>query len=211
VADERFEHPRFARCYMRVSEQGVRRGGLEHRRRLLDGLTGVVCEVGAGHGINFPHYPAAVSRVVAVEPEPTLRHHALEAARHSPVPVEALPGTAEALPVASAGVDAVVASLVLCSVADQAAALGEIRRVLRPGGELRFYEHVRSRHPVLALLEDAVTPLWCRLAAGCHPNRDTLAAISAAGFTVLEVDRFTFSPEPLIPPASHVLGRASTG
>jgi SAM-dependent methyltransferase len=208
VDDRPFDHPRFARCYMRVSERGERRGGREHRRRLLEGLAGVVCEVGAGQGINFAHYPAQTARVVAVEPEPTLRRHAVEAAARSPVPVAVLAGTADALPLAAASVDVVVASLVLCSVPDQAAALAEARRVLRPGGELRFYEHVRTAHRPLAVLEDAVAPLWARMAAGCHPNRDTLAAIGAAGFDVVEVHRFTFSPQVLVPPAAHILGRA---
>jgi len=204
-----FENRRFARSYLRVSEKADRRGGLEHRRRLLAGLSGTVCEVGAGHGLNFAHYPDSVTRVIAIEPEPTLRAHAIDAASRSPIPIKVLDGTADPLPVADESCDAVVASLVLCSIPSQPSVLEEARRVLKPGGELRFYEHVRSTHTAMALLEDAMTPLWSRLAGGCHPNRDTVAAIRAAGFDVLELDQFGFSPQRPVPPTAHVLGRAT--
>jgi len=204
-----FENRRFAEYYLRVSEKADRRGGLEHRRRLLAGLSGTVCEVGAGQGLNFAHYPDDVAKVIAIEPEPTLRAHAINAASGSPVPIEVLDGTADALPVADESCDAVVASLVLCSVPDQRSALHEARRVLKPGGELRFYEHVRSAHTAMALLEDAITPLWSRMAGGCHPNRDSVAGVRAAGFDIVEVDRFGFSAQRLVPPTAHVLGRAT--
>jgi ubiquinone/menaquinone biosynthesis C-methylase UbiE len=203
-----FENRRFAQTYLRVSEKADRRGGLEHRRRLLAGLSGTVCEVGAGQGLNFAHYPDTVTRVIAIEPEPTLRAHAIDAASRSLIGIEVLDGRADALPVPDESCDAVVASLVLCSIADQRDALEEARRVLKPGGELRFYEHVRSTHATVALLEDAITPLWSRMAGGCHPNRDTVAAIREAGFDITEVDQFGFSPQRLVPPTAHVLGRA---
>ena len=96
----------------------------------------------------------------------------------------------------------------LCSVADQSAALTEVVRVLRPGGLLLFYEHVRSAHRVLAAAEDLLTPLWSRVAGGCHPNRDTAAAIAGAGLTVQDLDRFGFSVLPGNPRLAHVLGAA---
>jgi ubiquinone/menaquinone biosynthesis C-methylase UbiE len=99
--------------------------------------------------------------------------------------------------------------LVLCSVADQSVALAEVVRVLRPGGLLLFYEHVRSAHRVLAAAEDLVTPLWSRVAGGCHPNRDTVAMIAAAGLTVQGLERFGFSVLPGNPRLAHVLGVAS--
>lgn len=193
---------------MRASAKAEERGVREHRRELLADLRGVVCEVGAGNGLNFAHYPPQVTRVVAVEPEPTLRRHAAGAARSAPVPIEVMDATAEALPLGDGSCDAVVASLVLCTVPDQADALGEMARVLRPAGELRFYEHVRSAHRLVAAAEDLVTPIWSRLAGGCHPNRDTAAALRAAGFDLQEVRRFAFSPLPLVPPTAHLLGRA---
>ena len=119
----------------------------DHRRRLLAGLTGRVLEVGAGNGLNFQHYPAAVTEVLAIEPEPYLRRLALAAARRAPVPIRVVAGTAEALPALDGAVDVVVASLVLCTVTDLDQALAETRQVLRPGGKLRFYEHVRAEDP----------------------------------------------------------------
>ena len=165
-------NPRFAEAYVRMSGKAELRGVADHRRELLAGLAGVACEVGAGPGLSFPWYPAAVTRVLAVEPEPTLREHAVRAAARAPVPVEVRDGTADRLPVESASCDAVVLSLVLGSVPDLSSALAEVARVLRPGGEVRFYEHVRSAHRVVAAAEDLVTPLWSRLAGGCRPNSD---------------------------------------
>src|SRR5215217_4639291 len=131
-------HPLFARVYARVGHLMDAEIG-DHRQRLLAGLTGRVLEVGAGNGLNFPHYPATVTEVLAIEPEPYLRHLALATARQAPVPIRVVDSTAEALPAPDATVDAVVASLVLCSVIDLEGALAEVRRVLRPGGRLRFY------------------------------------------------------------------------
>jgi ubiquinone/menaquinone biosynthesis C-methylase UbiE len=195
-------HPIFARVFARAPEPPEL---LEHRGRLLDGLAGRVLEVGAGQGSNFRHYPATVT-----EPEPYLRGRAEEAARDAPVAVRVLAGRAERLPVADAEFDVVVASLVLCSVADQAAALAEARRALRTGGELRFYEHVRAESPRLARAQRAVDVVWPFLVGGCHTSRDTLGAIEGAGFRLEEVDRFEFQACALTWPAKpHVLGRAS--
>jgi SAM-dependent methyltransferase len=204
----RHEHSAFARAYVRLAEVSDARGGTGHRRRLVAGLSGTVVELGAGHGGNFIHYPTTVERVVAVEPEPTLRAHAFRAARAASVPVGVVAATAEQPPVADGGADAVVFSLVLCSVDDQAGTLETAFRLLRPGGVLAAYEHVRSSRALLALLEDAVTPMWTRLAAGCHPNRDTVAAVRDAGFEMLTVERFAFSPRRGVPATSHVLVRA---
>lgn len=185
-----------------------RRGGTEHRRRLLSGLHGSVIEVGAGEGSSFALYPTAVTDVLAVEPDDYLRGLAEQRAASVSVPVVVVPGSAEHLPAPSAGADVVVCSLVLCSVEDQGKALAEIYRVLRPGGTLAFYEHVRSHRRWIAAVEDALTPGWQRFAGGCHPNRDTLAAITAAGFQVQEIERFGFAPQLLVPPVAHILGHA---
>ncbi len=184
------------------------RGAADHRRRLVAAAHGVVVEIGAGYGATFPFYPAAVTGVLALEPDPTLRGLARAAASRAPVPVTVEDGVAESLPAADASVDVVVSSLVLCSVADQSAALTEVVRVLRPGGLLLFYEHVRSAHRVLGAAEDLLTPLWSRVAGGCHPNRDTAAAIAGAGLAVQDLDRFGFSVLPGNPRLAHVLGAA---
>jgi len=205
---DRFQHPRFARIYERVSAEAEARGTTEHRRRLLAGITGQVLEIGAGNGLNFAHYPPEVSGVLALEPDDSLRSLAERAAGHAPVPVTVRAGHADALPAGDASMDVVVSSLVLCSVPDQASALAEIRRVLKPGGQLRYYEHVRSISRPKGFLEDAVTPLWALIAGGCHPNRRTSRSIAAAGFEVQDEDRFPFRPAKLGPSSDHVLGTA---
>lgn len=203
-----FQHPRFARMYERMSAESERRGTAQHRDRALAGLTGRVIEVGAGNGLNFDHYPDTVTEVVAVEPDDHLRGLAARAAADAPVRVTVVAGHALALPVEDDGFDAAVASLVLCSISDTRAALTEIRRVLKPAGQLRFFEHVRSEKPWFGLLQDAITPLWSRIGGGCHPNRDTAAAIRAAGFDIEELDRFSYAPLRFYPPHAHILGRA---
>jgi SAM-dependent methyltransferase len=206
---ERVRHPVFARVYERLGAAAEEAGAAEHRSRLLDGLTGRVVEVGAGTGLNFAHYPTAVAEVVAVEPEPYLRKAAAEAARRAAVPVRVVEGTAAGLPLEDGSVDAGVASLVLCSVADQGAALAELRRVIRPGGELRFYEHVAARNPGWAKWQRRVDPVWTRFSGGCHLTRDTERAIGEAGFAIEESDRFLFRPCWVAQlAAEHILGRA---
>jgi ubiquinone/menaquinone biosynthesis C-methylase UbiE len=202
-------HPVFARVYARVGHLMDAEIG-DHRRRLLAGLTGRVLEVGAGNGLNFPHYPATVTEVLAVEPEPYLRRLALAAAHKAPVPIRVTDGIAEALPAPDAAFDAVVASLVLCTVADPDRALAEVRRVLRPGARLRFYEHVRATDPRLARWQDRLERPWSWLVGGCHPNRDTVAAITAAGLHIVALDRFELPAMPALA-RSHVLGVAERG
>lgn len=198
----------FGASFARAGPLMDARGASDHRRRLLAAAHGAVVEIGAGYGATFPFYPSAVTGVLALEPDPTLRELALAAAAGAPVPVTVEDGVAESLPAADASVDVVVSSLVLCSVADQSAALAEVVRVLRPGGLLLFYEHVRSAHRLLAAAEDLVTPLWSRMAGGCHPNRDTAAVIAGAGLNVQGLERFGFSVLPGNPKLAHVLGIA---
>jgi SAM-dependent methyltransferase len=202
-------HPLFARVYARVGHL-MDAEIADHRRRLLAGLVGRVLEVGAGNGLNFPHYPATVTEVLAVEPEPYLRRQAVAAARRAPVPIRVVDGTAEALPAPDGAVDAVVASLVLCTVADPDRALAEVGRVLRPGGRLRFYEHVRATDPRLARWQDQLERPWGWLLGGCHPNRDTVAAITAAGLQIVQLNRFDLKAMPPLA-RPHVLGVAERG
>jgi SAM-dependent methyltransferase len=188
-------HPIFARVFDRVSPSLEREAG-RYRAEMLAGLSGRVVEVGAGNGANFKHYPATVREVVAFEPEAYLRGKATAAALGAPVPVSLRDGLADALPLDERSVDAAVASLVLCSVRDPAQALAELRRVLKPGGELRFVEHVCSSDPRKARLQRRLdgSGLWPRLAGGCHCARDTVGAIEAAGFAVERVRSFDLGP-----------------
>ena len=207
--DEAVHHPLFARLYLRMASGRKSHGEDEYRRKLLAGLSGRVIEVGAGNGLNFPFYPAAVDQVLAVEPEPLLREAATKNATEAPVPVEVVDGVSGRLPADEGSFDAGVASLVLCSVPDQQRALAEFRRVIRPGGELRFYEHVVANRPVAARLQrlaDAV--FWPRVGGGCHLSRDTGAAIEWAGFAVESIERFSFTPGAPVPSLPHILGVA---
>lgn len=207
-------NPLFARLYARFTMHETPEQ-IEHRRETLAGLRGRVLEVGAGNGRNFGFYAPEVSEVVAVEPEPHLRALAHRAAGEPGARgrIRVRDAVAGALPFEDASFDAAVASLVLCTVPDQAAALAELRRVLRAGGELRFLEHVHAERQPLRTVQSLadVSTLWPRLAGGCHAARDTMGAIEAAGFIVTQVRRFDFSPGPPLPAVPHILGRATTG
>jgi SAM-dependent methyltransferase len=160
-----------------------------YRKRIVSDARGDVLEVGAGNGFNFSHYRAA-TRVVAVEPDPAMRKRGKARARAASVPIELGPGDAHRLDFPEASFDTVIFSLVLCTIPDPARALAEARRVLRPGGEIRFYEHVRSKDPARARRQDRFLKPWRAVNRGCHPNRDTVGAIELAGFRFTELDRF---------------------
>ncbi|MFG2983910.1 class I SAM-dependent methyltransferase [Streptomyces sp. NPDC048258] len=204
-------HPLFARVYARASETAETRGGIAAlRTELLHGVTGRVIEIGAGNGLNFAHYPRAVSEVVAVEPERTLRRRAATAALRAEVPVDIVPGAAEALPVKSEAFDAAVTSLVLCTVRDLPRSLAELHRVLRPDAELRFFEHGLAPGPGMAAVQRALDrTVWPFLFGGCHTARDPLAAVEAAGFRIVSQRGFRL-PErgPALPTSYCVIGSA---
>jgi ubiquinone/menaquinone biosynthesis C-methylase UbiE len=205
----RVHHPIFARVYRRIAAEAEGKGASEHREELLDGLTGRVIEVGAGTGLNFAHYPGTVSEVVAVEPESYLRDAAKAAIADASVPVSVVDGVADDLPAGSGEFDAGVVSLVLCSVPSQAGALAELFRVIRPGGELRLYEHVRSSQPGFARAQRVVDLVWPWFGGGCHTSRQTERAIADAGFVLEQVRRFTFRPVLCAAPVSpHIIGVA---
>lgn len=202
-------HPVFARVYARLSRLMERELG-PRRRQLLEGLAGNVVEVGAGNGLNFRHYPAEVGQVLAVEPEAHLRDLARRAASSSTVAIEVVAGVAEELPAADASMDAAVASLMLCSVQDQTAALEEMARVLRPGGTLRFFEHVAADTAGLANVQRGLdATIWPLLAGGCHTARRTLRSIEQAGFEVESLRRLRLPDTRVpLPTSPHVLGVA---
>lgn len=182
-------HPVFAALYDPLGRAAERRWMGERRSGLLSGVSGAVLEIGGGTGANLPHYGDA-SGVVIAEPDGHMRGRLRGKLGLARVPVEVSEAGAEDLPFADDHFDAVVSTLVLCTVPDQGRALAEVRRVLRPGGRLVFIEHVRGAGAV-ARVQDGILPLWRRVCAGCHPNRDTLGSIRAAGFEVERLDRFT--------------------
>ena len=202
-------HPVFARLYAGQVEKAERLGIAERREALLSSLSGRVIEVGAGTGTNFSHYPETVTEVLALEPEPFLCRRAEEAAKSAPVPVRVIDATAENLPFEDGSYDAGVASFVMCSVANPTRALHELFRVVRPGGELRFNEHVRSSSGRVARIQRTADRLgWPRVSGGCHLGRDTEATITAAGFEIESIERYRFGIPPLDPPKPHIIGRA---
>lgn len=207
---DQVRNPIFARMLVRLRRRETPEQ-LEHRRELLAGLEGRVVDLGAGDGANFRHFPGAVTEVVAVEPEPYLRAQATRNAARAGVAVRVVDALADRLPLEDGSMDAAVVALVLCSVPDQRAALAELRRVIKPGGELRFYEHVLAHDRRLAAVQRFVdrSGIWPLVAGGCHPARDTIAAIEAAGFTIERCRRMSVKPCPIaVPVAPHVLGVA---
>ena len=175
------------------------------RKRLVAPAEGRVLEIGVGPGYNLPHYPPVDELVAADCLEGMLRRAARRAGRARREVVTAT-AVVEALPYPDGSFDTVVASLLLCSVRDQDRALGEIRRVLRPGGKYLFLEHVRSYDPKIARRQDRLERLWGIAASGCHPNRDTLSRIEAA-FEVSDAERDELPAGPKIV-RPYVLGRA---
>jgi len=174
----------YAAIYDRISSGSERAGMSGERRGLLAQATGATIEIGAGTGVNVAHFPPGVTRLCLVEPDSSMRKrlHRRAAGRDE---AEIVDARAEALPFPDASFDTAVVTFALCSVADQDAALAEIARVLRPGGQLLFLEHVRDTDPKIARKQDH--PVFLYSWIGCHPNRDTLTAISRAPFEVTTV------------------------
>jgi SAM-dependent methyltransferase len=181
-------HRWFAAFYERQSVKADKTRTGPRRARLVGDLQGTALEIGAGNGLNLAYYQN-VDRLVALEPDPHMLKHLRRRAQFVSYPLAIVEVGAENLPFPDNSFDAVVVSLVLCSVGDQARVLSEIRRTLRPGGELRFMEHVRA-DGLLGTLLDALTPLWSAAGGGCHPNRRTEAAIRSAGFEVRVIERY---------------------
>jgi ubiquinone/menaquinone biosynthesis C-methylase UbiE len=178
-------NPWFARlydiCMAPVELLGFRRA----RAQIVGDASGLVLEVGAGTGLNLPHYREA-RRVIATDPEPEMLGRARRRSKTADCHVSLVLADAQVLPFRDATFDTVVATCVFCTVPDPAAGFRELHRVLKPAGELRLLEHLRAPTPALARLQDFATPAWKRAASGCHLNRPTLETARRAGFTIVE-------------------------
>jgi ubiquinone/menaquinone biosynthesis C-methylase UbiE len=185
----------FAATYDRMSRKSEEAGLRDLRHGLLAAASGSVLEIGGGTGANLPHYDGKVESLVVTEPEPAMLRRLQQKAREQAPLAKVLRAPAEDLPFEDGSFDTVVSTLVLCGVDDQARSLSEIRRVLRPGGQLLFLEHVRSDDPGLARFQDRMN--WLnRLVVGCDCNRPTLATIEATGFTVSRLEQTTIPKAP---------------
>jgi ubiquinone/menaquinone biosynthesis C-methylase UbiE len=182
-------NPLHARVYDVICGWCERRGLLEWRQKLVGDLSGNIVELGAGTGLNFPHYPAS-ARVKASDYDAVMLARAVPRARDAAADVELFVADATRLPFADESIDVLVWGLMLCSVPDPDAGVAEMRRVLKPGGRVRFVEHVRdepgSRR---AKVQDAVNPAWRLFSGGCNCNRRTVELVEASGFEVREIER----------------------
>jgi ubiquinone/menaquinone biosynthesis C-methylase UbiE len=173
-----------------------------HRESLLSHAAGRVLEIGGGTGANLPFYGESVESLTVTEPEASMARRLERRIRVQSRLVELVRASAEELPFEDGRFDVAVSTLVLCTVNDQARALGELRRVLRPGGELLFIEHVRSDEPRLARWQDRLNGVSNVMGYGCNCNRPTLDAIRAAGFTITELEHDKL---PKVPPTHRPL------
>jgi len=174
------------------------------KRALFGDLRGEVLEIGPGTGPNLAYYRSEI-HWIGVEPNPFLQIHLREQARRLGRPIELRPGKAERLEAEDQSMDAVVSTLVLCSVDDVPGVLREILRVLRPGGRFYFVEHVAARQRWGRLLQRLLGPLIQLIGDGCHPDRETWAAIESAGFDCVRLEHFRV-PIPIFAP--HIAGVA---
>lgn len=179
----------FARLYDRTLAESERAGLGARRAELLAAARGRVLEIGAGTGVNLPYYTDAVTELTLTEPFEPMARRLRERVAAAGSEATVIVAPAERLPADDASVDTVVVTLVLCTVADVGATLAEVTRVLAPGGRLLFLEHVRSEDPGVARRQDLLERPWRFIGHGCHPNRDTLAAIGASALEVVEVER----------------------
>ena len=161
---------------------------LPYRKRLLSQAQGCVLEIGIGSGLNLPHYPADAREIVGLEPVGRLVSMAQHSARQCQIPVTLVAGSAEAIPIASQSFDTVVTTWTLCSIGNAIGALREMRRVLKPAGQLLFVEHGLAPDANVQRWQHRLTPLWEKMAGGCHLNRPIRALVEGAGFEITRLE-----------------------
>lgn len=177
-----------------------------YKARLFADVCGTVLEIGSGAGSNLRYLPGTGISWIGVDPNPFMKPHLVREAHRLNLEIELREGTAELLPVDDESVDIVISTLVLCSVVDQKRALGEIFRVLKPGGKFVFIEHVAARRGSWSRrIQHLVKPLWRRMGDGCNPDRDTRTMLEGAGFVSIDIEEF-LAPLPIVGP--HIAGVA---
>ena len=196
----------FARCMAQSDPYQDRIYG-ERKKELFAGMSGYVLEIGAGTGVNLPYLPEPV-KWVGIDPNLQMHRYVQEKAARVGIPTQLVTGIVESLPFSDDHFDAVISTLVLCSVKNQAVALREIKRVLKPQGVFYFIEHVGApKGTMLRGIQKTISPLWQLVADGCCPNRDTESTIHEAGFSQLDLSTFKLStPMSIIAP--HIIGTA---
>jgi len=171
----------------------------KQREKIVPKAHGRVLEIGVGSGLNLAHYDMSrVDALIGLDPSPELRRLAERRAREAKLDVEWLGLEAERIPLDDASVDSVVITYTLCTIADTAAALAEMRRVLKPGGELYFSEHGRAPDAAVARLQDRVSPYWKKFAGGCELNRDIPRLLRDARFELVELETMYVPQTPRI-------------
>jgi ubiquinone/menaquinone biosynthesis C-methylase UbiE len=169
-----------------------------YRERVFKRVEGRVLEIGIGSGLNLPHYPASVHEIVGLEPAPRLIAMARRIAEIQSSPVEFIEGSAEAIPLDRHSIDTVVTTWTLCSIPQVSVALGEMRRVLKPTGQLLFVEHGRAPEPNVRKWQDRLTPVWKRIGGGCHLNRPIRQLIEDGGFSIVHIQTgYMKGPKPM--------------
>jgi SAM-dependent methyltransferase len=203
----------FATVYDPFLWAGERTGLREQRTRLLERSTGCTIEIGAGTGLNLPHYPDDLDELIVAEPDAAMRKQLARRSSSLNRPVRLVDAPAERLPFPDASVDTVVSTFVLCTVDAPDLALQEIMRVLHPGGRLLFIEHVRSESPRLARWQDRLAGPWQRFARGCRCNRATSELMTACGFELegLREARWRAMPPIVRPLVVGVARKTDTG
>lgn len=169
-----------------------------YRERALSAAEGRVLEIGIGSGLNLPFYSAQAREVLGLDPSPRLIDMARRAAGGSSVPVTFIEGSAEAIPLDNGSIDTVVTTWTLCSIPGAVQALEEMRRVLKPAGQLLFVEHGLSPETNVRKWQDRLTPIWQRIGGGCHLNRPIRSLVETAGFRIEQIDTgYARGPKPM--------------
>ncbi|GIK80982.1 MAG: methyltransferase [Alphaproteobacteria bacterium] len=169
-----------------------------YRARVVPAAQGRVLEIGIGSGLNLPYYGTAVEQIIGLDSSPKLLAMARKAARQTVIPLELIENSAEAIPLYNRSIDTIVTTWTMCSIPDVQRALGEMRRILKPGGRLLFVEHGRSQDVRVRRWQDRLTPVWCRIGGGCHLNRAISELIEDAGFGIEQLETgYMRGPKPM--------------